>query len=382
MEFEMLEARLAEYGDLVDVFLILESNYTAHGDPKPLRLLNQLRTGQYSKYACKFVHVFLNFFPQRAYINGWIMDDLLRNFITKQALPRQLKGYRHDDIFLLFDADEIPLRETVLFLKLHEGYPEPIGFNLQWNTFGYFWKANSPGITHVFAAVTMGMLFHVFESRAILLRSAPYFIHNEGANNLNKYLRHENISVYPWSFGDEDNPVGWHCSWCCNLSCIQTKLVSAQNGDFPRWGDFRDKRRLSYIKHLVKAGVWFDNVSKMIATSSIDNPMYAPNHFLENEELYSHILWNPFHQTITVDVDEVDRVLSSSEINIQLPAALKKASGATHTVQSDVKLPSRAGVNTVGTQTHSHIHINSSKGIQVEGKEKNNSVIKTAKIPT
>lgn len=42
IEFAMLEARLAELGDVVDLFLILESNYTACGRRKPYRLLEAL----------------------------------------------------------------------------------------------------------------------------------------------------------------------------------------------------------------------------------------------------------------------------------------------------------------------------------------------------
>lgn len=37
-EFDLLDIRLSEIGDLVDVFLVLESNYTSHGDPKRLEL--------------------------------------------------------------------------------------------------------------------------------------------------------------------------------------------------------------------------------------------------------------------------------------------------------------------------------------------------------
>jgi len=47
IEFDMLELRFAELSDVVDVFLILESNYTAYGTPKSLHLLDRLRTGTY-----------------------------------------------------------------------------------------------------------------------------------------------------------------------------------------------------------------------------------------------------------------------------------------------------------------------------------------------
>ena len=299
MEFAMLEARLEEFGDLVDVFLILESNYTAYGDPKDVRLLRKLREGYYRNYSCKMVHVFLDYFPDEGYQNGWIEDNLLRNYIVTHGLARQLSGYRHDDIFILTDADEIPKRETILFLKLHDGYPEPFGFNYQWNVYGFYWKANEQGITHVYAGLTVGMLLHVFYQKAISIRGAQNFLQNEGMNELSWYLKHgRNVSVYYWSFGDENQPAGWHCSWCCEPECIQTKLVSAQNGDFPRWGDFPEKRKLNYIRSLIQHGMWFDNVSQMLKVD-YSNVTDVPKYFLRNKRKFHHLLFNPYESTST-----------------------------------------------------------------------------------
>jgi beta-1,4-mannosyl-glycoprotein beta-1,4-N-acetylglucosaminyltransferase len=85
IEFEVLEARFIEIGDVVDVFLILESNFTAYGDPKPLRLLTALQQGKYAQYAHKIVHVVLDYFPKEAYKDGWIVDNLLRDHIVTQV---------------------------------------------------------------------------------------------------------------------------------------------------------------------------------------------------------------------------------------------------------------------------------------------------------
>ena len=316
MEFAMLEARLREFGDLVDVFMILESNYTAYGDPKDVRLLRKLREGHYKNYACKIVHVFLDFFPQEGYKNGWIEDDLLRNYIVSHGLTNQLSGYRHDDIFILTDADEIPKRETILFLKLHDGYPEPFGYNYQWNTWGFFWKANDNAITHVYAGMTVGMLLHIFSQKAIKIRGCEYFLHNEGANELSWYLSHgKNVSVHFWSFGNANKPAGWHCSWCCDPECIQTKLVSAQNGDFPRWGDFPDKREISYIISLVKYGLWFDNVSKMLKANYGNSTEYAPKYFLENENKYSYLLHNKYIEASTTVTTKLNKLKNSTLIS-------------------------------------------------------------------
>ena len=54
---------------------------------------------------------------------------------------------REDDLFLLLDADELPTPDVLLFLKLYDGYTEPIRFGFRWTVFGFFWlKAEDPGL--------------------------------------------------------------------------------------------------------------------------------------------------------------------------------------------------------------------------------------------
>ena len=48
-DFDMLEARFTELADVIDVFLILESNYSAYGDAKRLKLRDKLVNNAYPK---------------------------------------------------------------------------------------------------------------------------------------------------------------------------------------------------------------------------------------------------------------------------------------------------------------------------------------------
>lgn len=47
-----------------------------------------------------------------------------------------IRGLRDDDLFLLLDADELPTPEVLQFLKLYDGYSEPIRFGFRWTIFG------------------------------------------------------------------------------------------------------------------------------------------------------------------------------------------------------------------------------------------------------
>ena len=47
--------------------------------------------------------------------------------------------------FFLSDADEIPRKEVITFLKLYDGYPETFMFLYRWNVFGFFWEEKERG---------------------------------------------------------------------------------------------------------------------------------------------------------------------------------------------------------------------------------------------
>ena len=53
------------------------------------------------------------------------------------ALKDDLKP---DDLFMYTDGDELPRPEILQFLKLYDGYPQPIAFKYKWSIFGFFWQ--------------------------------------------------------------------------------------------------------------------------------------------------------------------------------------------------------------------------------------------------
>ncbi|KAH9369933.1 hypothetical protein HPB48_001810 [Haemaphysalis longicornis] len=124
-ELDLLEVRLRELYDVVDVFVICESNYSARGEPKPLHLLPKLREGFLAPYQNKIVHVFLDHFPKKGREDGWFADGYQRTFLWRQA-KKQLSGLKDDDLLILTDADEIPRAGPLAYLKTHEGFSEPI----------------------------------------------------------------------------------------------------------------------------------------------------------------------------------------------------------------------------------------------------------------
>ncbi|TWW59011.1 beta-1,4-mannosyl-glycoprotein 4-beta-N-acetylglucosaminyltransferase isoform X2 [Takifugu flavidus] len=291
-EFDLLHARLHELADAVDLFLICESNFTAYGDKRPLTFLQLLFNGTYDYIRHKILYVFLNHFPEGGRQDGWIADDYLRTFLTQNGLSRVV-GVRPDDVFVINDADEIPAHEGLLFLKLFDGWTEPFAIHMRKSLYGFFWKQF--GTLEVVSGCTVGMLQKVYDSDGIKLRRREYYT----MPGFRKYENETGHILVQWSVGSPIHFAGWHCSWCFKPEGIYFKLVSAQNGDFPRWGDYEDKRDLNYIRDLIRTGGWFDGSQQEYPPVDPKEHMYAPKYILENVVKYHYLLQNPYRRVDT-----------------------------------------------------------------------------------
>ncbi|XP_060760267.1 beta-1,4-mannosyl-glycoprotein 4-beta-N-acetylglucosaminyltransferase a [Neoarius graeffei] len=286
-EFDMLHARFHELADAVDVFLVCESSYTAYGDAKPLTLLHLLLNGTFNYIKHKIIYILLDHFPKGGRTNGWIADDYLRTFLSKSGLQR-VQGLRSDDVFLLDDADEIPLREGILFLKFYDGWTEPFGIHMRKSLYGFYWR--QLGTLDVLSGCTIRMLLMVYKGDGILLRRRNYYT----MPGFREYEKTSGQVLMPWSIGSPVHYAGWHCSWCFTPDGIYYKLISAQNGDFPRWGDFEEKRKLSYIRELIRTGGWFDGSVSSYPQTDPKEHLFAPKYLLDNYEKYRYLLENPY----------------------------------------------------------------------------------------
>ncbi|XP_051985808.1 beta-1,4-mannosyl-glycoprotein 4-beta-N-acetylglucosaminyltransferase [Xyrauchen texanus] len=286
-EFDLLHVRFRELDQAVDLFLVCESNFTAYGERRPLQFLHLLHNGTYNYVHHKIMYIFLDHFPDGGRQDGWIADDYLRTFLTRDGLSR-VKGLRHDDVFVINDADEIPAQEGILFLKLFDGWTEPFAIHMRKSLYGFFWK--QLGSLEVVSGCTIGMLKDVYDSDGIRLRRREYYT----MPGFRKYENDTRHILVQWSIGSPFHFAGWHCSWCFTPEGIHFKLISAQNGDFPRWGDYEDKRNLNYIRELIQTGGWFDGSVQEYPPTNPNEHMYAPKYMLDHYNHYRYLLENPY----------------------------------------------------------------------------------------
>lgn len=284
-EFSMLEAILNGLYDLVDVFVLVESSYTEFGTRKPLHLLPRLHRGYLKQFHPKILYLYFDHFPIRGRKNGWIAEGYWRTFVGKQSL-QHIHGIYDDDLFLVFDLDEIPTYDLLAFLKFHNGYPEPFGVVLKRTTYGFFWSEFSS--TAVTTGCTIGMLRDVYKNYTHGIRSGRISIGDFPEFKVYRQSHHIRL----WHAGDLNYFAGWHCTSCFDPEQIRTKFMSAQNGDFPRWGSFKEKMNLTYIARLVREGRWFDDVTRF--DKAKNDSFYAPKYILNNARKYKDLLSNPY----------------------------------------------------------------------------------------
>jgi len=311
-EFDLFDARLKSLQDTVDVYIVLESTYSSYGKSKPLSFLEKLKAGWLSEFQNKLLYVLLPFFPKAGETNGWYADSFLRLYLGKNGM-KMVDNVRDDDVFLLLDADELPTVESLMFLKMFDGWTEPVKFGFRWTVFGFFWlKAEDPGMLDkvpllgnllntgkaerlltLYVACTVGMLSEVYGNNAMLLRRNVWS-HSLLKQRLANYTRLHD-KPREWTMGDSPHYAGFHCSWCYSPEGIRTKMSSAQRHDKPRWGDYPEKMELGYIESLIRNGGWFDGKHPFIKVDRRSSPseVYAPQYFLENEDLFESLLVPP-----------------------------------------------------------------------------------------
>ena len=282
-EFELLEARLNDLNDVVDVFIIQESNFTNSGGRNELKLKKFLDEG---KFRDKVIYLERTDPPSRGFIDGEYADGEMRRHLSQEGLKR-LSEVKLDDLFIYNDSDEIPKADILLFLKLHDGFPHQIALNLIWSLYGFFWQV-TPGKPRYDTAIMTIQFFRDFHQYdASRIRSDLY----TKADAFAKY-KEMNEDVLPLHIPRS----GWHCSWCFSPEGIRKKLLDAPNSDFPRYGDYPGKTEPKYIERLIKYGLYFDlsPIGSGQMVNMTTDPEFAPPYILQNKELFRNLLVNPY----------------------------------------------------------------------------------------
>lgn len=202
-EFDLLDIRLEELSGLVDKFVLIESDRTYTGKPKPLYFCEN--SGRYVKYADRLVHIISKqtaYHCTEAWANEWAQRESIDDYLKTVCLP--------NDRIILTDADEIVSADVIPIIKM-------IDFPGRLNMRNYYYWLNC--LQKVYWVWPSFCLYKDYESA--------------------RQLRQ----------GSDDRPVlpdaGWHFAYLMSPERIAEKLGAFSHSEY-------DRPEYTNIEHIEK----------------------------------------------------------------------------------------------------------------------------------
>ena len=244
-EFEVLELRLNELYNVVDKFVICESNFTHQGKPKPLFFLENKE--KFKKFEDKIIHLVFDAKNIKGDNKHWKREMGQRNY-----LKTALKKCKNEDIILLSDVDEIPdaklLAQNLSKLKEYDILTFAGKF--------YLYKFN--------------LCIGGWNGTAVALWKTVKWI--------------KNLCVFRGLRDKEEKKKvyfikgGWHFSFIGDVSKIQYKFDSYTHAkDFPEGKD---------MKTLVENNLYWNN--QKLTKEKLDDSF--PEYLLRNEDKFKDLI--------------------------------------------------------------------------------------------
>jgi len=201
-EFELLDLYLAEYYEIVDYFIIYESNSTFSGRQKPLYLTRTLlETDRYKIFRDKIIPITLPVIEVKNYNirgPGFPREHIARRELIEKGL--RAVHARHGDLFIHGDLDEMPKARLLSFLKKCGGWehlqmgigggPKPIHDP---NTKSYLYDKALPISRDPYGEFDVDYLLRT--SLSFSSFAHEYSFHT-AENNQNSYWFHPNLVIF------------------------------------------------------------------------------------------------------------------------------------------------------------------------------------------
>jgi dTDP-4-dehydrorhamnose reductase len=210
-EFDMINLRLHYLNDVVDHFIISESNYTHSGKLKPY-YLDQIIDTIPEHIRKKIIRLkyepdisnlnFSNNLKETDFDDGaWTLEHGQRNYITQN-----LSDFSPDDIIMVSDLDEIPNKKIIKNIRLNTGKFNPCVSKCKMFYYNFHTFLNDEWLGTVFSTVE-------FCSR-------------------NGYLNLRNSKLSENTFFDKIEDGGWHFSYFMDVENIKSKIKSFAHQEY------------------------------------------------------------------------------------------------------------------------------------------------------
>jgi len=252
-ELDLVEVRLEELFNVVDYFIIAESNVTHAGNPKPYIFLENW--DRFKKYHSKIQHVKVDDIPAN-------LTGMQRDWFQRDSLKKGFIDIESDDLVIISDLDEIPRSELVQMIKEDtNNYNRYILTIPQFRHRFNFMKVKE---THKYPNIIITR-FHSFTDPNSE-REHTFFWNPKPHNSVT--LEHG----------------GWHFTWIGNDSEIKHKI---KNYAHTEHNNETILNAVDVNKHLLERKSFF-NDDEQFEIVMIDD--YFPKHILDNLEKYNQYI--------------------------------------------------------------------------------------------
>jgi beta-1,4-mannosyl-glycoprotein beta-1,4-N-acetylglucosaminyltransferase len=253
-ELDMLEIRIRELWDQVDIFFILESNSTFSGKSKPLHL--QQNWMRFEHFFRKMIRVELpGQYSNNAFNVEWDARSKGLQLAFDQYHPKR------DDLILLSDLDEIP-KSTVLQIIKNETATDRV-IRLSCDFYYYGFQFLSP-------TTWQGPIITVYTDPATFPTGAKL-----------RGLKYWNTTPIR-----DIRKACWHCSWC--FSNISLMINKAQSYSHTEHNNAKYLNKQWIIHHVRNGNDLFDRKNQKYAL--VSNNQDIPKFILNNKERFSYLL--------------------------------------------------------------------------------------------
>ncbi|XP_069685165.1 beta-1,4-mannosyl-glycoprotein 4-beta-N-acetylglucosaminyltransferase [Periplaneta americana] len=292
LETTLAEIKLQELADVVDCFIVAESNRTATGHFKPLNFRDKLQDKEFlpDDIRQKLLYIPLSissYTSSKAVNHSGIYSKSIRRYLWLRG-KAALTNLRSDDLYVdSTDAFEIPNPKALLFFKLYDGWPQPVAFRLRWSAYGFFWQHPKKTVTTP-GAYTVGVMEDIFHNAARISGNVIPGVEESDVS----------LSVYELVVGDLNHYGGWYCSWCLQPNDIVTMLQWTPHDNSPiNWEKVSSKKiDTSYIEDLIGVGLWLDGVTGLIRKSYYRDLYFAPEYVVNNTWKYDFLYTNFYNK--------------------------------------------------------------------------------------
>jgi len=260
-ELDILEIRLAELDDVVDIFVIGESRLTQTGQTKPLVFLEN-------------VERFERWMPKIRYLDidlDACHGDWAREYMQRDMLGRGLDGLEDDDLILLSDVDEIP-RASLVADILNGRHPLPMSVHFPIHVYRLDWRW--PEAETGFCRCRF---FHGYE--------LTWDAHRGIWSGCGVITDSEAAWARPSLINNIVGEYGWHFSYQGDARQIQTKIGNMADNwvrSNPGWAD------LDWINESIDTGRdVFDRDFRQAEPVPLE---WLPEYVQQNADRFSHLM--------------------------------------------------------------------------------------------